>query len=282
MLKIVTILLLLSIACYGQGRGSSFSGSASEEYDYEKSLGLVAAYRANKGVILGNTSSVVAWVDLTGNGYNLHQHEITNTPNYYASYSTNNFPAIFFETNNGVTIRTVHMKCDSLAPLFSGAGNKPFSIVGCVNGHFASAGSAAAAFAWTSASNSNASVIGLRPNGSTAAQQGIARTSNTNQVFTTSNLSARGTNVYSIVGGTYDSSGQGRPYANLVSGTLTSFNSGDLTVNTFTVGLSRATNGNYANFWRGAITELQIYTNSITGTDMTNVQRRVNARFTCF
>ncbi len=285
LIKYLIIPFVLSIAVIAQ---TSFNGVGLQGVDTGRELpiqnNVTAWYRAGKGVSVQG-SNVFAWADLSGNNFHLSQYNTTNQPSFIPSYTTNQLPAVYFESIGGPNR---HLFCDAIGPLFSGE-DKPFTIIAFVVGQTNSNSAMPISFGWGSASNTLASKKGMSIN-----RPGSGIVSGTFMVADTNSAAIAGiayvqsftgmvTNRAFIYTTTYDGQ-NGRLYNNLVAGTNALFDTGPITVNQLTFGLARGSNGVHAagtagSVWRGAIIEAQLYTNWLDGTTVSNAVNDIKSRY---
>lgn len=264
-------------------RGVSAYGITIEDrVGEEKLIGLATAHVATKGVILGVSTNVQAWHDLTGNEYNLRQYNPTNQPSYIF-FGTNMFgdpvKAIFFETN-APYLGAGHLRSDRFAPLMSGV-DKPFTWIIVVNSQMVG-GAHAVNIGLSSAPNGNASQMGFRENNFNSTSELFVRSSDTNTSSTIPTIVLAGgtaTNNWKIETITFDGT-TATYFNNLFPFTTTNMAFGVAsTFNQFTVGARRRNSGILDQKWRGAIAENWIYTNiALTGLQVTNKVNEINLR----
>lgn len=274
----------ISLSCFAQTSmqgGSMRGGSMNDARGLPIDNNAYGWWRADRGVVLNGTN-VQSWTDLTANNWAISQYVTTNQPWFIPSYTTNNLPAVYFESG-----ANRHLKCDAVAPAFSGE-DKAFSIIALVVGQTNGNSCMPISFGWGSASNANGSKKGIslnRPGSSIVSGTFLCADTNSAAiagVVYVQSFTGNVTNRATIYATTYDGQ-NGMLYNNLVAGTNNFFDTGKITVNQFTLGLARGTNGVAAagtqgSIWRGSFSEIQIYTNALTGTQITNLVNDINSR----
>jgi hypothetical protein len=187
-------------------------------------MGLVGAWTADRGIVLNGTN-VQAWIDQTGNGYNLTQFTTANQPTYVASVTTNGFPAVIFSGSPRI------MTSNRLGQLLNlGTTNCTIIQLICTQGLGLSEYSAS--LGYTGATNVAFSQIALIPNNSTSNTRIRFGSDNAN-VTLSSSLSIT-TNVYKYLGTTVDGV-NGKIFHNL-TGNANATVAYPRTVDTFAVG----------------------------------------------
>lgn len=278
--RILLMLLVASPTARAQTsfRGASMQGTAmNSQVATEKENGAVAIYTADHGVGIAGVSNVFTWYDRTGNGYNLSMYQNTNQPFFVQSYTTNGFPAVVFcptPTPNQ------QLKQDNLAALFTG-NQKPFTFITLLcsqtNGICSAIG-----FGNFNSTNQNASGILIRPNPTTASNRQFNISTDTNAAVPSLSFAGGvGTNVYSYLTFTYDGT-TGKTYQNITAGATASAMGGQVTLNTFTMGGWCRTNSNFVHPWFGGMTMFAVYTNALTGPQITNTVERWNGLFKAY
>lgn len=248
--------------------------------------GVYGWWRADMGLTISGTNSVQSWQDLTANKWNLSQYNTTNQPGFISAYTTNNLPSVYF-TGTPPT----HLFCDAVAPAFSGE-DKPFSIIAVCVGQTNGNSCMPVSFGWGSSSNNNAAKKGMsinRPGSTTTSGTFLIPDTNSAAIAGlayTYNFAGVSTNRAFVYTTTYDGQ-NGMLYSNLNPSTNLFYDAGPITVNQFTVGLCTATNHSFVGsasggIWRGGLTEIQVYTNMLTGTQVSNIVNDIRTRYPVF
>lgn len=236
-----------------------------------RQLGLVCEIQADQGMIKDSNNRVQCWTDMSGSGNNFTMYIPTNSPSFSPSFTTNNLPTVFF-TNNVQRIRLIN---NSLGTLFSGI-NKPITIITLINAETNTQTATAIGLGWTSASNSSASVFAISPNSNVPTTRIVAIAVDTNQIaFTRTITLSTTTNTYSYLSTTYD--GANLSIWDNLRNSSSAYSSGvPRTCNTFTIGCLSASNQNLLVPWNGYLSAMWVFTNGLSGTQMTNVLNTLN------
>src|SRR5689334_18580257 len=78
-------------------KGTKLTGVSVNDGGFPIANGAYGWWIANKGIVLNGTN-VQAWQDQTANKWNLSQFNTTNQPWFIPSYTTNDLPAVYFES----------------------------------------------------------------------------------------------------------------------------------------------------------------------------------------
>jgi hypothetical protein len=278
---IISLALTLQVCAQTTFEGVAATGIESGP-ELPIQLGVKAWYRADKGVSTQG-SNVFAWADLSGNGYNLTQYNTTNQPTFIPAFTTNSMAVVRFDTSTGPK----HLFCDALATNFSGE-DKPFTVFALIVGQTNGNSCMPMGFGWSSATNANASRKGItinRPGSTTTSGFFLVADTNNSAVAGIAyiqNFTGFTTNRAFIYSTGYDGQ-NGIIFNNLQAGTNALFDTGPITVNQFTMGLTRATNGTFlgsasGGIWRGEIAEAQWYDYKLTTTQQSNVVNDIRRR----
>lgn len=261
--------------------GEISTGVYGGELKEDLAQGLVASWLGSQQVYMAGTggSNVFALTDLTGHGYDLKQYLTTNQVVAISSFGTNDIPCIAFNTASGIT--NCHMKCDSMASLFSGT-DKPVTMIFVVNNQFISNSKIDLGFGDSNSTNAACNLMGPRFHGAIGTQTFIHNCS-TNAASAAINKTTGtlpSTNSWFIWGVNYSGT-NGQVWCNLSAGGNTQLDQAAATFNQFSIGIPRGTNGVRSStaaggrfFFGGG----NVYSNYLSTTEMTNAMNRLNSR----
>jgi hypothetical protein len=265
------VVLCKSLFAQTQFIGDQINGVSSEDASYLKKLGLLAAFVADRGVFTNASGKVYGWSDMSGGGYRFIQNTAANQPAFNGAYTTNGFPSIIFE--NGGSER---MTCHPIAPFFSGS-QKAYTIITLICSQTNGINCMASTLGWSNATNLQASIIALRPNGNTFDTKAHASSWDTNSaIVQVAITSATPTNCFTYA--TLLNTGSAYSIMdNLRLGTVGTPSNNNRTLDTCTIGCLTRTNLNTANFWYGGIAAQWYFTNDLSGSTITNVLNKLNS-----
>jgi hypothetical protein len=276
-LVLISISLLMGQTTF---QGVSVNGRRGYDYNAEKSLGLIAAWNADQGVVLSNSTNVQAWVDATGNGFVFRQDVQAKQPALIKDYTTNHFPVVIFGNDTSLTpVMTNFLYCDGLAQKFSGTSStKPISFVLLACAQTNNSATSVWGLGWSGATNVSASQIHFKLNSTATTTKTWSYSHDTNSAV--ANYQKTGgstTNVFTWSYGIFDGS-------TIQVGENLSFNAGstipnnNVTLDNATLGGLRKANNAFLNPWRGGICEFLIFTNGLSGTTITNIVNNYDQR----
>lgn len=269
----ILIVISMSVKAQTEFKGTSFYGTETDPFAYEKSLGAVIVLDAAYPKILNGTN-IVAFPSAI-NGICTPQYQTTNQPPFLPIATTNNFPAIHFTGVTNPSSNTRHLRYDEFASMISG--NKPFTIVCLLNAHTNFNNLTAWSLGYSDAANAAGSRVAIRPGSNTYGTSAMEFGSDTNLAVSAVNRSGMDTNKYFYSTVFYNGSTTTLAVNRTVSAT-TLANAGTLTLNQFTIGMGRRINGSYATPWDGYITYLAAFTNDLRGTSFTNLVNYLNTK----
>lgn len=243
----------------------------------QASLGLVAHWRADSGVVLGGVglTNVFSWNSMVGN-YPANQYNPTNAPAYIVAgtnFLGNAIKCLNFTTQAGQGVK--RLDSDNLASLFSGS-NKPFTCIVVCNG--TSGGTfTVTAMGWSASTNASASRMGLRNNsGSPSTDMIFYHCSDTNNVATQVSVSGTvTTGVWCVKGATFDGTIL-TAFSNLSpSSSVDLTGQGPMTVDRYCIGALR-NQTTITQQTNTKVAEIRWYTNGLTGAQWTNEVNEIN------
>lgn len=276
-LVLISISLLMGQTTF---QGVSVNGRRGYDYSAEKSLGLVAAWNADQGVVLSNSTNVQAWVDATGNGFVWRQDSQVRQPALIKDYTTNHFPVVIFGNDTSLTpVITNFMTCDNVAPLFSGTSStKPITYISLMCAQTNNSNTCPFSLGNTGATNTSASAIIWKQNAQVATTKVASYAQDTNNNLGNYQFTGgQTTNVFSWGYITFD----GTTFQlgeNLSFGSSSTIPNNNITLNEATIGGFRRQNQAFAFPWRGGITEIMIFTNGLSGPTITNLVNTYDRR----
>lgn len=271
--------IILFLAFIANSEAQTSLGGIAIRNDLPRQNGVYGWWKADHGVFTtgtGNTN-VQYWCDMSGNQFTLNQFTSSLQPSFNPVFGTNAFPAVVFNAETA----NQHLKCDPFATAFSGE-DKPFTIIGLYYSQTNGQGVTAVSFGWSATTNNNAAAIIVTPNRVTVTQSGFNHSSNTNQSLTATPIFGTTASITTqqafIVSCLYDGT-TGRVFQNLAASSVQNLDQTTLTTDQFTIGCHRRLNSGTVFGWFGGIVELQIYTNQLTGTQVTNLVNDINSRY---
>lgn len=286
--NIAMAIFLIAGSIYSQQvnmRGVDLSGAQTGSgYEYEKSVGMIAAWRADHGISYSSSTNVFAWGDLSGNGYTLRRYDSTVQPVYDPDYQGAGREAIVAVTNS--TKASSFLENRNFENIVSGVA-KSYTIIALQRTEHFSPPKPYALFAlnWSGATNNNASTFlynAHNNSGNPTAQQ-IRIAADTNQVFRSIGFPGGfAPGNWFIATGMNDANtfyiGRNLEFS---SGTFENF--GQTTFDTFTLGATRRSGDTVDNVEADSgYAEVQFYTNSLIGVSLTNVINNINDRWSVY
>lgn len=246
-----------------------------DEFAYERSLGAICVFTAQRGVFLSSGTNVAGWncrfqglassgindaipplfyADATQDGFSTNTHAIISLPNVATNYT---------------------LCIDSIGTALSG--RKPFTVISVQN-PLNNGPRALWGLGWSSSSNSNGSRIDLRPSSTTATLSQLGWGVDTNSTVITFTRSGANTNRFFSNTVSFDGTSL-ILYADKLASSAANTGTGNWTFNQFTIGCSRQTNGNHsaATRFQGGVNYICVFTNALSGTTITNALDFINS-----
>lgn len=270
MLKFISILvicLFCSISHAQTGvRGTEIKGTElGDPLASLKQLGLIAAFQAGSSVVMNGTN-VQAWIDLTGNNFNMVQYVAANQPTFLPSVTTNMFPAVIFSGSPRI------MHSNRIGQRLNASTNMTIIQLICAQSLGLSDYSAAAGY--TGATNTAFSQIAIIPNNTTVNSR-IRFGGDSGNVTLSSSLSIN-TNIYKYMGTTV--LGPTGTISHNLTMNMSTVIPTNRTLDTFAIGGMIGSNSVASAHSSVYVTGTWVFTNALTGTQMTNIINHLNTR----
>ncbi len=281
-IKLSVFSILLCCVCFC-GAQTEFKGGTEEigvntddGAQWLKNLGFVVWLDAKSGEIINN-GNVQVWANLINNGSvdgNFYRYPNSTQPQRLLSFTTNNFPAVFFSAN-GTTRLT---SSPALANEFAGV-NKGFCIMALSCGETNGSSNCLVGFGNSGATNAQADAVIFSPATATVTTlQGSMSVSSNQSMFNRNLTASLSTNIYRFIGMNYDGSGitiiENQRISN--SGSYSSAYTRNCDIITLG-GWTRQ--GSFLQPHVGGATMFLLATNSIPGNTWTNVVNYFNNNF---